>query len=135
MEFWMPMIPPKITSQMKGISNGRVFTKPAVLQAKAKLKAHLAKHRPDTPMLGAISFRAYWVFPWLKKDAKISKTRDIIPHTSKPDCDNINKALADCMTELGFWKDDSQVVDLHVQKHRGSKPGIMIIINRIVDGA
>ena len=37
-------------------------------------------------------------------------------HTSKPDIDNLVKAIFDAMTEAGVWHDDSQVVRLTVEK-------------------
>ena len=37
-------------------------------------------------------------------------------HTSKPDVDNLAKAIMDALTNLGVWKDDSQVADLIVRK-------------------
>lgn len=30
-------------------------------------------------------------------------------HIGKPDLDNLDKAVMDCLTQLGFWADDSQV--------------------------
>ena len=35
---------------------------------------------------------------------------------TKPDCDNLVKAVLDAMTLLGFWVDDSQVCSLAVDK-------------------
>lgn len=37
-------------------------------------------------------------------------------HTTKPDADNAAKAVLDAMTQLGFWRDDSQVSQLVVRK-------------------
>lgn len=31
-------------------------------------------------------------------------------HTTKPDRDNLDKAILDILTELGYWRDDCQVV-------------------------
>ena len=36
-------------------------------------------------------------------------------HTQKPDAENLAKAVLDALTGI-CWKDDSQVVDLHVRK-------------------
>ena len=35
----------------------------------------------------------------------------------KPDADNLAKAVMDCLTQLGVWEDDDQVVILKVSKH------------------
>lgn len=34
----------------------------------------------------------------------------------KPDADNLAKAVMDCLTDIGVWEDDDQVVHLSVQK-------------------
>lgn len=53
-------------------------------------------------------------------------------HTSKPDFDNLEKAVSDCLTELGFWKDDTQVVKWTGMKTwTHNKPGLHLIIERI----
>ena len=35
----------------------------------------------------------------------------------KKDCTNLWKAVEDACTTAGVWKDDDQVVDMHVRKH------------------
>lgn len=37
-------------------------------------------------------------------------------HTAKPDSDNAAKAVLDCLTTIGVWRDDAQVAELHVTK-------------------
>ncbi len=45
------------------------------------------------------------------------------------DTDNLQKMLKDCMTEVGFWNDDAQVVVEHVEKLWSDEPtGIAIEI-------
>jgi len=51
--------------------------------------------------------------------------------TSKPDTDNLQKALKDCMTKVGFWKDDALVVHDTVSKIYNDVPGIWIGITPI----
>jgi Holliday junction resolvase RusA-like endonuclease len=38
-------------------------------------------------------------------------------HTSKPDADNLAKAVLDALTTLRVWHDDDQVAELMVRKH------------------
>lgn len=38
-------------------------------------------------------------------------------NASRMDCDNLAKAVLDCLTVIGFWKDDGIVCSLHVMKH------------------
>jgi Holliday junction resolvase RusA-like endonuclease len=59
-------------------------------------------------------------------------------HTSKPDADNLAKAVLDALTTLRVWHDDDQVAELSVQKfYEGerlvgrdqiSPPGVFVFI-------
>ena len=55
-------------------------------------------------------------------------------NTSRMDCDNLAKAVLDCLTVLGFWKDDGIVCQLHVSKRYcaiGEHSGCWIIVQPI----
>lgn len=121
--FFMPMKSiPTVTSQEKGINFDarRVYTKNSVLSVKAKYRALLAPHRPETPFRGAVRLMVIWQFPVTGKH----KPGDY--KTSKPDTDNLIKLLKDVMTERGFWKDDAQVVIEQLQKVYNEPSGIYI---------
>ena len=49
--------------------------------------------------------------------------------TDKPDTENLNKALVDCMTALDFWADDAQVVSEIIEKFWANTPGIYIRVD------
>lgn len=51
---------------------------------------------------------------------------DVMP-TTKPDMDNIEKALLDGFNEV-VWKDDVQVVDVTKAKRYGQVPGITVTV-------
>ena len=51
---------------------------------------------------------------------------------TKPDTDNLNKLLKDCMTEVCFWKDDSLVASEIIEKFWADKPGIYIKIEELL---
>lgn len=53
--------------------------------------------------------------------------------TTRPDCDNYVKEIKDVMTELGFWNDDAQVVDLRVIKRYSEKATIYISLEELDD--
>jgi Holliday junction resolvase RusA-like endonuclease len=40
----------------------------------------------------------------------------IVPHTVKPDADNLIKAVKDCLTRIEVYKDDSQVFEEKTRK-------------------
>ena len=64
----------------------------------------LSRHRPAAPLSGPAGLQVDWYFPTRRK------SQNDMWKTTKPDTDNLNKLLKDCMTECGFWKDDAQVV-------------------------
>ena len=55
-------------------------------------------------------------------------------HAQKPDLDNLAKAILDALTQIGVWRDDSQVIELTVRKVWVSDPlkqGAHIAIERV----
>jgi Holliday junction resolvase RusA-like endonuclease len=100
--------PPVTTSQMKKVAvvNGKPrFYEPKQLKkAKQLLISLLEEHAPQEKLEGALSLDVVWMFP-RNKTHKHTEYR-----TTKPDTDNLQKMLKDCMTLTGFWNDDAQVV-------------------------
>lgn len=129
MKFFMSMIPPTVTHQEKQVHvvNGKpVFYEPAELKtARAKLEAHLSQHKPEEKFTGAVELVATWCFP-IK-----GRHKDGEPMTSKPDTDNLQKLLKDCMTTVGFWKDDALVTREIVEKFWADIPGIYIRVTAL----
>ena len=102
------------------------FDPPNVKDAKNLLMGHLAKNKPEIPFTGAVELTVLWLFPKGKshKHGEWRKTR--------PDTDNLQKLLKDCMTQVGFWKDDAQVVSEKVQKRWSDEPtGIYVEIKEL----
>lgn len=127
MEFFIAMNPPTATAQEKQVRVVRgkpIFYDPApVKEAKKLLISYLILHRPDKPMTGALTLRVVWLFP-RGKSHKHGEWR-----VTKPDTDNLQKLLKDCMTKCEFWNDDAQVVREAVEKRWSDEPtGIYIEI-------
>ena len=106
--------PPTATAQQKGVfvRNGRAhfFTKEKVRDAEAFLSGLLAPYAPAEPMHGPVYFQARWCFPYRKSERNsVVRAGLEVPHTSRPDLDNLEKNLLDVLTRLRFWEDDSQV--------------------------
>lgn len=122
-EFFAPMNPPTVTHQEKQVSvaNGKpAFYEPAELKAaRAKLRDHLAKHRPEQPLTGAVRLMVKWCFPR-------GHHRDGEYRITRPDTDNLQKLLKDVMTAAGFWRDDAQVASEIAEKFWAEIPGIYI---------
>ena len=127
MNFFLQIVPPTATAQEKQVRIVRgkpLFYDPEpVKNAKALLVAHLLSHRPPKPYVGAVSLSTIWLFP-RGKSHKHGEWR-----VTKPDTDNLQKLLKDCMTRCGYWKDDAQVVRESVEKRWSDEPaGIYIEI-------
>lgn len=127
-DFFMPMIPPTITHQEKKVHvvNGKpIFYEGQELKAaRSKLEAHLAKHKPDKKYTGGIELLVKWCFPR-------GKHKDGEYRITKPDTDNLQKMLKDCMTRVGFWEDDAQVCLEITEKFWADIPGIYISIRNV----
>lgn len=123
--------PPTATAQMKKVRivKGRpMFYEPEkVKNAKATLKAGLCTKRVLKPYDGALELKVCWMFG-TKDKKKIGTWR-----VTRPDTDNLQKMLKDCMTDLEFWHDDSQVVRENVEKKwvPVSEQGILIEIKEL----
>ena len=66
-EFFMPMIPPTVTHQEKQwrVVKGKPvsYEPPRLADARQKLRAHLAGHRPAEPFRSGVRLIAKWCFP------------------------------------------------------------------------
>ena len=130
MKFFVNCNPPTATAQEKKVAlvKGRVvFYEPSNLKAaKSQLTFNLLRHRPKEPLKGPLSLTVLWLFP------KGKNHKDGTWRITRPDTDNLEKMLKDCMTRCGFWKDDAQVVKEYVEKKWSENPvGIEIEIVKL----
>jgi len=130
MHFFIEMNPPTATAQEKKVTvvggKPRYYDPAPVKEARKKLTGKLIFHRPDTPLTGPVALTTLWLFP-KGKSHKNGEWR-----STKPDTDNLQKLLKDCMTKCGFWKDDAQVVRETVEKRWSDDPaGIYIEIEEL----
>lgn len=128
-EFFMPMIPPTVTAQEKKITvvNGkpRLYDPPELVAAKNKIKSNLIPFVPEQPLDGALRLVVKWCFPITGKhyDGEYKYT--------KPDTDDLNKALKDIMEDLSFYVNDSRVASETIEKFWAKVPGIWIHLEKI----
>ena len=129
-EFFMPMIPPTKTHQQKQVRvvKGKpVFYEPDELKAvRSKLMAHLGQHVPAKKYTTAVRLVTKWCFPIT------GKHQDGEYKTTKPDTDNLQKMIKDCMTDVGFWTDDALVASEIIEKFYSKIPGIFICIEELM---
>ncbi len=62
---------------------------------------------------------------------KSGKIKELTPHNSKPDLDNLVKALMDVLTTSKVWTDDKLVQDLSLQKYYSAVPGVRFSITKV----
>lgn len=89
-------------------------------------------HGLRTPLFGRgvpLSLTVKWCFGGTAVES--GKVKDGTPRTTKPDTDNLDKMLKDCMTALGFWWDDAQVAEEHIGKYWSRIPGVFVRIEVI----
>lgn len=129
-EFFMPMNPPTITHQEHKVAvvNGKpaFYDGPELKVARQKLTAHLAKHKPRQRYESGIRLIVKWCFPR-------GKHKDGEYRITKPDTDNLQKLLKDCMTVCNFWKDDALVASEIAEKFWAEIPGIYIRIEELAN--
>ena len=126
MRFFISGQPPRTTAQEKKVRvvHGRpMYYEPArVKEAKAQLTAGLMPHRPPEPFSGPISLEVTWCFD----SGKSHHSGDW--KVTRPDTDNLEKMLKDCMTDCGYWHDDAQVARETAEKIWCEEPGIWISV-------
>lgn len=127
-EFFMAMEPPTVTAQEQKVAviNGKpvFYDPPEVKAAKRKLIAYLDKHKPRKRIETGCRLITKWCFP--RERHKNGAYR-----TTKPDTDNLQKLLKDCMTTCNFWTDDALVASEIVEKFWAEVPGIYIRIEEL----
>ena len=131
LKFFMPMDPPTITHQEKQIKMIRgkpIIYEPQELKtARQKLLDSLVPNRPQSPLDGPIELVVTWCFPTDREELNGQY------RITKPDTDNLDKMLKDCMTSAGFWKDDAQVCREIIEKfwtHRNMS-GIFVRVTQL----
>ncbi|MEY8428448.1 RusA family crossover junction endodeoxyribonuclease [Lachnospiraceae bacterium 46-15] len=128
MNFFMAMEPPTATHQEHKVAviKGRpvIYDGPELKAARQKLLAHLSKHKPRERIETGCRLMVKWCFPR-------GRHRQGEYRTTKPDTDNLQKLLKDCMTACGFWKDDALVASEIVEKFWADPPGIYIQIEEL----
>ena len=128
MQFFIPMRPPTVTHHDKDLHafmrGGKpcavLHDSPELKDARSKLRAGLAPHAPAAPLGGPVRLVVKWLFP------AEGRHLDGAWKTSRPDTDNLDKALKDEMTRLHFWRDDAQVASEISEKFWANTPGIFI---------
>lgn len=111
--------------------HARMFT-PAKTANYEGLVAHAAgvvmNGRPllDGPVQVQMTIHCQVPASWSKKKQQQALSGEVFP-TTKPDIDNIEKAVYDAINGV-VWKDDVQVVDVVKRKRYSASPGVIVTI-------
>lgn len=128
-EFFMHMDKvPTVTAQEHRVTvvKGKpiFYDSPRIKSAKTLLITCLKQYKPAIPYDKGVRLITKWCFPR-------GKHKDGEYRTTKPDTDNLQKMLKDCMTALGFWSDDALVASEICEKFWAEVSGIYIRIEEI----
>ena len=92
-------------------------------EAKTNFLLTVQQYAPKTPILGAIKLTVWFLMPRPKSHYGTGKNAGILKddapdwHTKRPDIDNYLKFIMDALGGRQiYWKDDSQVCSVIVQK-------------------
>ena len=105
---------------------------------KGEIALAVRPHLPATPLIGAVLVDAQFLFPRPQSLMRKKDPAGRIPHTGKPDIDNLSKAALDCFTSVGFFADDAQVCGGDLFKWyvaKDERPGAQIAVYRLEGGA
>jgi Holliday junction resolvase RusA-like endonuclease len=108
-----------------GMFIGKMKSSPAV-KWKTAFELLLQATKPKVPMDGILRASVNFGYPLLKKHKNLPVIEAKI---TRPDCDNLVKSVLDCLVNVGYIVDDSNIAHLSVSKYyHFSAPYIDVII-------
>lgn len=103
----------------------RAYTPSKTVAYETRVRAWAAANMfGHPPVTGPLRVQIDAVFPLLKSGPKAERGA---PPTSRPDADNVAKAVLDAINGV-VYVDDAQVVDLRVVKRRGPEPCVRVLV-------
>jgi len=110
-----------------GIITASVYERAEDKDWKRTVLSQALDAKPPAPVEGPLSMSLAFLLPRPK-----SLPRRARHHVKKPDADNLAKAVTDALRGV-IYRDDSQIVALHVTKGYDLAPGVVIKVERVVD--
>jgi Holliday junction resolvase RusA-like endonuclease len=101
----------------------RVFEAGTAEEWKSRVVVAARPYRPQTPIGGPVAVQIEFHIPRPKSRCRKRDPEGFIPCVSRPDIDNLAKAVLDALQQDGWWRDDAQVMYLEVTKHYHPKSG------------
>lgn len=94
------------------------------------------QHMPLAPLDVPLRLDVDFYFPRPKCLMRKKDPEGVMRHVQKPDRDNLDKAVADSLTAIGFWRDDCLICEGEIRKFFVTKtgtPGAQITITPLLD--
>jgi Holliday junction resolvase RusA-like endonuclease len=110
------------------------YTPQKTQNAEKDFKQQALDYKPQTPLTEALELeiKVYRSIPKsMSKKRQILAENEILRPTTRPDGDNYLKLCCDALNGI-FWRDDSLIVDMRVQKFFSERPRIEVEIKTIV---
>ncbi len=133
LSFFIPMVPPRTTFQAKqlAVAHGKpiIFDSVELKQMKSSLRARVAPYAPSEPLTGPVQLITKWCWPCGARhsDGEYKPT--------KPDTDNLIKALKDVMEDCGFFAvGDQQVASEVTEKFWAEQADIYVALQELSPG-
>ena len=101
---------------------------------KASIALGCADGMPDKPLWGPVRVDMAFHMPRPKRLMRAKDPEGPIPHTQKPDFDNLVKGTLDALKTIGWFRDDAQVCQSLISKQYHGKaqvPGCFIEIEEM----
>ncbi len=132
----VPKARPKFYRRGEGVGTYKTDAQEAAealfkFQAKKQLWAQ--RINEPIPAGQPLRLKCWFFMPIAKSAAKKFKRQcssESVPHTKKPDIDNLVKFVMDCLNELA-WSDDTQVVEIAATKMYSPTPSTCLVIETV----
>lgn len=121
----------KKTGQPEQVWKSRVYDKGTAEGWKSLIALAARDHLPAAPLACPVRVDVEFYFRRPQRLMKKKSPPEFLPHTAKPDVDNLFKSFADCLTQIGFFQDDALIVETTIRKRYtriDSAPGALIEI-------
>lgn len=140
---WVPGSPTAKGRPRFARATGRAYTPATTAAAERTMREQLAAgtkvgrvaEQQSWPLEGALELVVDCVLPipasWSKRKQEEAR-RNLLPHLSRPDVDNLGKLVMDSANGV-LWKDDSQLVRVTFEKHYGPVAGTAVTLYRPVE--
>lgn len=115
---------PRTTAQQKRVRVVKgvpmFYDSPEMKQVRGMFHQEFFRRKPKEPFTGVVNLKVVYCF-------KASKTNKAGTYKiTRPDNDNLVKALKDSLADVGFYKDDAIVAIDNITKCWSDRPGIFI---------